>query len=174
MGLTSGNSGFNSLHPVPSGNTSYFWFSKNAFFQTFHHKEHRAGYAWQQRLKSDTRSVWTKDYQKKCLISCAFQGHGKPRRWNQEPRNQIFKWWDYITNAPLHLFKKNLIKDGCWKYRWSMQRSQCKGESSSSWVREGFTKKSCSSFGFCLNAGGRALPKFFSKSKSKRTKLNGH
>ena len=53
MGLTCGNSGFNSLHPVPSGDTSYFWFSKNAFFQTFHHKEHRAGYAWQQRLKSE-------------------------------------------------------------------------------------------------------------------------
>ena len=107
--LTSGDPGFNSLHPVLSGATSYFWFSKNAVLEK-HHKEHRARYAWQQRLKSDTRSVWTKDYQKKCLISCAaLQGHGKPRRRNQEPRNQIIKLWDYITNAsgefPLHPFK---------------------------------------------------------------------
>ena len=107
--LTSGDPGFNSLHPVPSGATSYFWFSKNAVLEK-HHKEHRARYAWQQKLKSDTRSVWTKDYQKKCLISCAaLQGHGKPRRRNQEPRNQIIKLWDYITNAsgelPLHPFK---------------------------------------------------------------------
>ena len=109
--LTSGNSGFNSLHPVPSDtDTSYIWFSKNAFLEK---KEHWAGYAWQQRLKSDTRSVWTKDYQKKCLISCALQGHGKPRRWDQEPRNQIIKLWDYITNAsgelPLHPFTKQIL-----------------------------------------------------------------
>ena len=48
--LTSGDPGFNSLHPVPSGATNYFWFSKNAVLEK-HQKEHRAGYAWQQRLK---------------------------------------------------------------------------------------------------------------------------
>ena len=46
-----------------------------------------------------TQEVSEQRTTRRSVISCALQGHGKPRRWDQEPRNQIIKLWDYITNV---------------------------------------------------------------------------
>ena len=63
-------------------------------------------------------------------------------KWILHETKRLISWFDllisvsiFFSNAYLHYI---YAFSGCWKYKWSMQRSQCKGERSSGRVTNYF------------------------------------